>query len=313
MHFGKISVALTALLTVTATGCKKKGTGGGGGWLVGDDGLMANVDEEGKLGPGYDLGASESLNGIACRYLDEAWVVGSHGTLLYTSDAGARWAAQGVGTTADLHALATQNAGPVFLAGDGVFLTSTPDDETGAATWRSLGDGTTRFRSLAAAQEGETVLAVADDGGLWSFEADRLVRRTSIEGARAVAVSPDGQSVLVAGQGLARSHDGGHTWQTLAAGMSFAAARIDNEGEALAVGAAGLVARIDAEGRVLAQHVGTVDLTTLHLNPDWDDLGFAGAADGQVYISRDVGWSWTAGPNLGRTILGADQIGDGHN
>ena len=65
----------------------------------------------------YDLGATETLYGIACRYQGEAWVVGAKGTLLYTNDAGVSWSAQVVPTTSDLHGLATQDAGPVFVAG----------------------------------------------------------------------------------------------------------------------------------------------------------------------------------------------------
>src|SRR6185295_19184997 len=70
MNF-KVAI-LCALSTTTLAGCKG---GGGGGWLVGTSGLMANVIK-GKLGQGYDLGTATTLNGIACRYQDEAWVVG---------------------------------------------------------------------------------------------------------------------------------------------------------------------------------------------------------------------------------------------
>src|SRR6185295_7868368 len=146
----------------------------------GTEGLMIDVNDQGKLGPGYDLGATENLNAIACRYVAEAWVVGDHGTLLYTSDAGDTWESHDLGTTADLRALATQDAGPVFVAGDGVFFTSTPDYKTGEAKWTQLGDGVTRFRSLAAAQRGATVLALDDGGGVWSYAAGQLTRTATL-------------------------------------------------------------------------------------------------------------------------------------
>jgi len=312
----RVILACCVVVAIGSVGCKKKGTGGG--WLVGADGLMTDVDADGELGDGYDLGSDDSLFAIACRYQAEAWVVGERGTLLYTADAGDSWRRDALGTAADLRTLATQDAGPVFIAGDGVFFTATPD-RAGDAAWRALGDGSTRFRSLAAAQRGETVLAVADDGGLWSYESDQLVRRTAIPGARTVAVSPDGASVIVGGAGLSRSFDGGRTWSAVAVDptLSFADVRIEDSGEAVAVGSAGIVARIDREGRVLAQRVGTADLETLHIKPadaaNYSGLGFAGGAGGQVWLTHDGGWTWEAGPEVGRAVLGADEVGAGHN
>jgi photosystem II stability/assembly factor-like uncharacterized protein len=131
----KIVLMTCIALACASAGCKKKG-GGGGGWLVGERGLMVNVQDDGTLGEGYDLGASETLNAIACRYLDEAWVAGSAGTLLYTTDAGASWDAHDLDTTANLRALATQDAGPVFIAGDGVFFTAVPELGSGDAQWQ---------------------------------------------------------------------------------------------------------------------------------------------------------------------------------
>src|SRR5262249_21024170 len=152
-----------------------------------------------------------------CRYLGEAWVVGASGTLLYTNDGGHSWAAQTIPTGADLRAIATQDAGPVFVAGDGVFLTST---DTGAH-WASLGDGVTKFRSVAAAQQGTTVLAVSDDGRVFAYDNGALVQRATIAGARAVAVSPDGETALLVGNGIQRSIDGGQIWTPLTVDASI--------------------------------------------------------------------------------------------
>jgi photosystem II stability/assembly factor-like uncharacterized protein len=313
----KTVILCAALAAMASTGCKKKGTGGGGGgWLVGSEGMMAQVDPNGRLGEGYDLGANETLNGIACRYKAEAWVVGAAGTLLYTADGGVTWSAQDVGTTANLRTLATQDAGPVFIAGDGVFMTSTPEFITGKAQWTQLGDGVTSYRSVAAAQQAETVLAVSDDGGIWSYEAGALTRTTTIAGMHAVAVSPDGETAIVAGAGLSRSLDGGKTWSPLAvdAGLRFEDVRIDDDGEAIAVGAGGIVARIDGEGRVLTQHVGTADLRTVHISgaDDYSGVGYAAGDGGQIWLTNDSGWTWTMGPNVGHTVLGVDEIGAGH-
>jgi photosystem II stability/assembly factor-like uncharacterized protein len=246
-------------------------------------------------------------------------VVGDRGTLLYTDDAGASWRPQAVPTTAHLRALATQNFGPVYVAGDGVFLTST---DTGAH-WTSLGDGTTHFRAMAAAQDAETVLAIDDDGGLWAVETSegkpRLVKRDQLAGARAVAVTPDGLTAIVVGDGmLARSSDAGRTWvqQTTSERVRYDDVRIDQAGQATAVGAGGAVAHLGIDGSQVIQRVGSKDLHTVHLaevGEDYEAVGYAAGDGGDIWITRDGGWSWNPGPNAGgKTVRGVDQIGDGH-
>jgi photosystem II stability/assembly factor-like uncharacterized protein len=278
---------------------------------------MQNVDQKGQLGNGYDLGASEHLNAIACRYLAEAWVVGDNGTLLYTSDGGANWEFQDLGTTAKLRSLATQDDGPVFVVGDGVFFTAAPQYVTGKAEWVQLGDGATSFLSVAAAQQAQTVLAVSADGGVWSYAEGQLAKQTTLPGVRSIAISPDGQIAIAAGNGLHRSIDAGKTWSSIAVDTSFAYADIwiDETGEAVAAGDGGVVSRIDADGRVLTQRVGAANLKTIHIAPsdDYTGLGYAAGEGGQVWITEDSGWTWKLGPNVGRTVLGADEIGLGHN
>ena len=309
-----------ALLCVAlaGAGCKKGpvtgggGGGGGGGWLVGSSGLMANIHSDKTLGAGYDLGSTEQLDGIACRYLNEAWVVGAKGTVLYTNDAGDTWTAQGVPTTADLRALATQDAGPVYIAGNGTFLES---NDTGA-TWTELGDGIAQFRSLAAAQEGSTVLALSDDGQLWSDQGGALVKGAIVPGAHAVAVSADGAIAMVAGAGLWRSSDFGTTWTQLVtnSALVFDDVQIAADGSAVAVGEAGAIANIDANGNVAAEHVGTANLHTVHISDgdSYDAVGYAAGDGGQVLITNDGGWTWTLGPNVGRTVFIVYEIGSGH-
>ncbi len=305
---------LCALSTTTLAGCKG---GGGGGWLVGKDGLMANITEAGTLGEGYDLGSTERLNGIACRYLDEAWVVGDSGTVLYTSDAGKSWTSQNLGTTANLKALATQDDGPVFVVGSGVFLTATPQYTTGAASWTNLSDGSVDFTAVAAAQQASTVLAVSSDGGLWSYANGQLTRRTTLTGMRSIAVAPNGQFAVAVGDGLYRSTDAGITWNQIQVDPSFAyqAVSIAESGEAVAVGNNGVVSRIDVDGRVLTQNLGATNLLAIHIAPsdDYSGRGYASGEGGQVFLTEDSGWTWTTGPNVGRDVLSIDEIGFGHN
>jgi photosystem II stability/assembly factor-like uncharacterized protein len=312
-----VLVCLGIALAVGA--CKKTsggpgggGGGGGTGWLVGTSGLMVNVHPNGDT-QGYPLASNETLNGIACRNAGEAWVVGTHGTLLYTNDAGASWLPQAVPTSAELRALATQDLGPVFVAGDGVFLTS---NDTGAH-WSALGDGTVSFRAVAAAQEGSTVLAISEDGALWSYEDNQLVNRGSFTGARALAISPDGQTAILVGDRLiTRSSDGGRSWAPLTTDeLRFDDVRIDDDGNAVAVGTGGAIAHVSAAGSVSVQRVGAADLHTIHIGADEDGdttTGFTAGEGGQVFITLDAGNTWRAGPNVGRTVLGLDQIGSLH-
>lgn len=300
--------------SLAIVGCKPKGGGGGGGggggWLVGSSGLMVNVDIKGTAGSGYELGSTQQLNGIACRYAGEAWVVGSSGTLLYTRDGGTSWTAQAVPVTGDLRAIATQDNGPVYVGGDGAFLVSA---DTGA-TWTQLGTGAS-FRSIAAAQHGATVLALGD-GALWSYSGGALVRVRDFAGARAIAVSADGGIAMAAGNGLWRSEDAGVSWTQLAVdpGLTFDDVRVGENGTAVAVGNAGAIATIDVAGAISVQHVGTSNLHALHI-PDvdaTDATGYAAGDDGTVLVTHDSGASWTRGPNVGRTVWGVDEIGLGH-
>jgi photosystem II stability/assembly factor-like uncharacterized protein len=303
----RLFIACTAVIAI---GCKKgtgTGGGGGGGWLVGEAGLMVNVDD-GKPRGAYELGSDEQLNAIACRGLTEAWVVGAHGTVLHTTDAGEEWASIGVPSSSELRSLATLDSGPVLIGGDGAFLVTTD----GGDSWTDYGDGRTSFRSLAATAGSSRVFALSDDGALWTFEGGVLARRMTQPGARAVHESVAGDVVMTAGRGIMRSRNAGTTWEPLAVDpdLVWNDIRVNTDGSAVAVGEDGAIANVDANGGVSVQFVGEATLHTLHTHHN--AVGYAAGEDGVVLITEDVGASWRLGPNVGRTVLGVDEIGLGH-
>jgi photosystem II stability/assembly factor-like uncharacterized protein len=159
---------------------------------------------------------------------------------------------------------------------------------------------------------------VSEDGALWSFENQQLVQRGSFEGARAVAVSPDGENVVLVGDNMiARSSDGGHTWTPIALPESirFDDVRLDDDGNAVAVGSAGALARIDTNGRVAVQRLGSVDLHAVHIagyRSDAEGHGFAAGEPGTIWMTRDGGKTWSAGPEVTEAVYGLDIIGTGH-
>jgi ligand-binding sensor domain-containing protein len=268
---------------------------------------MVNVQNGQQIGD-YNLDSSENLNAIACRYEGEAWVVGDHGTLLYTNDGGDSWDFEVIPTTANIRKLATQEDGPDVLGGDGTFLVTT---DTGL-TWKNLGDGVTSFRSMSAAYANSGVLALDDKGGLWQYDAGALTLRASLPGARAVHQSTAGDIIMTAGNGIMRSTNGGATFQPLAVdpGVTFDDIRVADDGTAVAVGANGAIANIDAAGAVTLQTVGTASLHTIHIHHDTN--GYAAGDDGTVILTNDSGLTWQMGPNVGRTVRGVDAIGFGH-
>jgi photosystem II stability/assembly factor-like uncharacterized protein len=278
--FGMI---LTAALL--ATGCKKKG--GGGAWLVGQDGLMANVEADGTLGEGYDLGGTDDLLGIGCRGDEVAFVVGEGGTALRTYDTGVTWEATDVGTAVALRDVAVAWE-LLYVAGDDGLRVSTDDGDG----WTMLAGSERAWRTISTTDTGALALALADDGSVWRWDGVTLTQASSLAGARAAMLSHDGRFAAVAGDAgaLAISDDGGVTWTAVDTGTTadLHAVWSGTHGEVLAAGAAGTIVRL-ADGVVTVSTPATATLRAVHIH---DGVGHAAGDGGEVLVTHDGGASW---------------------
>jgi photosystem II stability/assembly factor-like uncharacterized protein len=309
-------VAAGCAAFVFATGCEKKktGTGGGGGaWVVGQHGLMANIKPGGLMGDGYDLASEHDLLDITCRGKDTAFVVGEVGTLLHTADGGVSWEVIDLATTRTLRSVAAQGANTIYVAGDQLLVTS-PDSGT---TWHAI-EATKSWLSVAAGAHGTTALALDASGGVWRYDSvlASLTQVATVPSAHAVAFSHDGfhAAIIGAGHTLSRSDDGGLSWQAVERGaeLDLKDAWITADGQIVAVGAAGTVARIDGAGLA---HVSTPAGGTLRaIHIDAQGRGLAGGDAGEVVQTFDGGASWAhLTLPIDGTIFGVDDVdGDGH-
>jgi Photosynthesis system II assembly factor YCF48 len=289
--------------------CRKKGgdpgPGPGGGWLVGERGMMINVHADGSFSD-YELETEDDLLDIACRGADSAFVVGAGGTFLRTFDGGVEWEAVDLGTRGVLRSVAAASREYVVAAGDdGLFLSA--DSGT---TWSTLATGS--FSSVAIDHTGDVIMALDRSGTVWREDRASSLRPVfASSGAVALSMSHAGDKavVMVPGQTLWSSESGGASWRPLDLGGSYDLrnAWVSRDGDVLAVGVGGVVVRIDSSNEVLAQHPGLSDLEAIHLGGS--GTGYAGGADGRVLQTSDEGVTWT---QMDRTvpqrILGIDQI-----
>lgn len=303
-------LAATALALVP--GCKKKGGTPGpgpGGWLVGDDGLMAALTPDGSLDTSYELGTSIDLTGIACRGATDAFVVGEVGTFLRTFDGGETWESVYIGTPANLRAVAADTNGSVLVAAaDGLWLS-----RDSGAHFASVATG--NFSSVAMSDAG-TAIAVDDGGIVWRVDGDVASFETRFDGARVVAAAHRDWDAVVAGDGgiLARSRPTLDRWQRIAAqGIAVHAAWVGADGVVLAARADGAIVEQSGEAAPTVVMPATdVALHAIHI--DATGAGLAAGDAGTVLATDDAGATWRAlDLPLTTTIRGLDQLdGDGH-
>lgn len=306
-----------AAIALAGTGCKKKsggGTGGGGAWLVGEDGVMENLQIDGTLGEGYSLGVDHDLLSITCRGPDTAFVAGEGGTVLRTFDGGETWDQLDLGTTATLRDVAgPRGTTRLYIVGDDAAYLSRDDGDS----WWTIPSSERSWLSVATAGDGARALMLDTAGDVWAYDdvAGGFLPATSKAGLRALAISPDGAHAAAVGDGgaLLVSDDAGATWTERATGTGAAlhAAWVTESGVVLAVGDDGVVVRAaGADVEVTAPATGT--LRAVHL----DDAGHGLVAGdvGSLLQTHDGGETWEPLElTLGGAIYALDEVdGSGH-
>jgi photosystem II stability/assembly factor-like uncharacterized protein len=306
---------------VLQAGCKKdEGTprdgtgdgGGGGAWLVGQDGTMINVSPTTSKIGGYDLDADEDLLDIACRGADTAWVVGEGGTLLRTTDRGESWQAIDLSTTRTLRTVAASEGEVVYIAGDGGLMLRSGDS---GDSWTDVVGATDHLTAAATAHDGQVALFGDSAGGLWLWDGALVKTHQSEAAVHGISMSADGRTAIAVGDAgmILRSLDGGQQWQPIDASLAGALRDVWVTGDgssALAVGDGALLVEIDQAGVTTRELIADgPTLRGIHLAADGS--GMAVGDSGTGLVTTDHGASWTQ-VELGtvRTLHAVDDIHD---
>lgn len=302
-------------------------TGGDDGefWAVGGDSEMLRVGLD-TLDDGYvlDLAGEPDLNAIACRGVDEAWVVGAGGVALRTQDAGSSWELTSTGITSDLRGVTAALAATVWAAGDGAVLRSTDD----GMSWEVHPAAQAASYTAISVEELGLLAFVGDDsGGLWRMTPDDADLRVQHPHAlRDVQVSSHGEHVIAVGDAgsVLISHDGGEVFSPIETGLSPApdllAVTLSSNGRyGVIAGEAGILLRLADD--VLVPMQLNLDLGA-ETAPDLHDVhadssgGIQVVGDrGIILMSEDDGASWSMRSSpRGRDLFGIDSVdGRGHH
>jgi photosystem II stability/assembly factor-like uncharacterized protein len=299
-----------ALLLLAPLACKGKGDKNDGPdpdpdpsfWLVGDEGTMIRIDADGEAS-GYPLELDADLLAIACHGSATAWVAGEHGTVLSSRDAGESWDA----ITLDMldmldmpdmptwRALAVAEHTPegveaVWLVGDAGAVAYTPD---GGSSWIAVSGASSSFTGVATDPDGNTAIAVADDGSIWQLdEHGATAMYSGAVALRAVDRATHADVAVAVGDAGTMLRWAGDAWTSIEIPSThdLHAVRVAaDDSLTVAVGEAGVVVRIES-GELELLEPQPATLRALHLGAD--GRGQAVGDAGTVLFSSDVGVSW---------------------
>jgi photosystem II stability/assembly factor-like uncharacterized protein len=314
------SRSLIVVLLVLAPLACKKGKGSGPDpdpdpdpsvWMVGDNGTMIRVDGDGEAS-GYPLELDADLLAIACHGTQTAWVAGEQGTVLHSRDAGESWDVVELDTVATWRALAVAEHTPegveaLWLVGDAGAVAYTPD---GGTSWIAVPGAGVNFTGVATEPDGNTAIAVADDGSIWQLdEAQALAVYTGAAALRGVDLAAHGAAAVAVGDDgtMLRSTGEGWTAVELPTSLDLHGVRVAaDDSLTIAVGEAGIVVRIEAGDVELLEQSGPT-LRALHLGSE--GRGQAVGDAGTALFSTDTGISWIERTMAGgATLRGVDDF-----
>jgi photosystem II stability/assembly factor-like uncharacterized protein len=276
-------------------------------WIVGDDGVVIGVAENGDAVEHPPLPAA--LSAIECVGPSDAWAVGEAGLVAQTIDGGTSWAQLPWPATADLRDIEADEHGTVATVGD-------------AGTWLVLHRGAIRAVSGA---EGDLegigfgpsgVLAVGRDGRLWRADLDaaQATQVDALDGAAsAIDLAHDTTiGVVVGPEGAVWWSDDASSWTRRDAGthVDLHAVQVARGGHAaIAVGDDGTVVHIEAT-RIEIVDIGDAALRDIHL--DAAGNGAAVGRDGIVAATSDGGRTFAIWRLTTKHLLGVDAVGSVH-
>lgn len=263
---------------------------------VGRDGAMALSEDGGQTIGSVGVRLGEAFTALrAGRQAGTAYALGAGGRLAQSVDGGRSWSRADVPTGADLVDVSFPSAvtGYAIDRAGGLFATG-----SGGREWAPLGTGTTIDPAAVLSPERATVLLVGPRGLRRSDDAGRSfsdVQDPAVLGVPLERADVAGEALVVSGRrAIARSEDGGQTWDPVPAPPSrLAGVDFVSPAAGFALGTDGRVWRTTDAGRRWAE-LPAIGNRTGRL------VAFSTARRGYVAVDR-FGDRFAAGGTLLRT------------
>lgn len=218
-------------------------------WVVGGNGTVQRAD---KTGTNKRQITDRSLNGVYFVTTNIGWVVGDNGTILRTKDRGSNWEPQSSSATNDVQAITCINESSCWAVGNDGLILRTIDQ---GGHWTLVKSGTSAILFAASfvnsrlgwvVGEKGLILHTRDAGESWEeqraiiplFPDGPFARPTDLQ---AVKFIDENRGWIAGTGGVARTLDGGKTWEVKQLGNAALIGLVTNDGE--------VVWAISSEGR----------------------------------------------------------------